>query len=52
MLEEWVNEIELLCREAKTAFFFKQWGGVRKDRTGREYRGRTFDEMPTMNTPG
>jgi protein gp37 len=52
MLEEWVNEIELLCREAQTAFFFKQWGGVRKDRTGREYRGRIFDEMPAVNTSG
>jgi protein gp37 len=49
MLEEWVKEIELLCRETQTAFFFKQWGGVRKDRTGRQYRGQTFDEMPGMN---
>jgi hypothetical protein len=27
-------------------FFFKQWGGVRKKRHGRELNGRTFDEMP------
>jgi protein gp37 len=46
MREEWVNEIEAVCRKARTAFFFKQWGGVRKDRAGRQYRGRTFDEMP------
>ncbi|WGD51612.1 DUF5131 family protein [Bradyrhizobium sp. CB1650] len=46
MLEEWVAEIETACRRSKTAFFFKQWGGVRKDMTGRTYRGRTFDEMP------
>ncbi|MCP1757876.1 DUF5131 family protein [Bradyrhizobium elkanii] len=46
MLEEWVHEIEAACRRSETAFFFKQWGGVRKDKTGREYRGRTFDEMP------
>jgi protein gp37 len=32
------------------AFFFKQWGGVRKHRTGRELFGRTFDEM-SMGTP-
>jgi len=27
-------------------FFFKQWGGVNKKRTGREIEGRTWDEMP------
>lgn len=46
MSEDWVGEIEAACRKAKTAFFFKQWGGVRKKSTGRHYRGRTFDEMP------
>lgn len=28
------------------AFFFKQWGGMRKHRPGRELFGRTFDELP------
>jgi hypothetical protein len=46
MAEQWVAEIEAACRKARTAFFFKQWGGVRKKNTGRHYRGRTFDEMP------
>lgn len=46
MAEEWVGEIEAACRKARAAFFFKQWGGVRKKSTGRHYRGRTFDEMP------
>jgi protein gp37 len=46
MLELWVDEIEAGCRKAGTAFFFKQWGGVRKKATGRKYRGTTFDEMP------
>jgi hypothetical protein len=46
MTEQWVAEIEAACRKARTAFFFKQWGGVRKKSTGRHYRGRTFDEMP------
>ena len=35
-----------VCRRTRTAFFFKQWGGVRKKSTGRHYCGRTFDEMP------
>jgi protein gp37 len=46
MSEKWVVEIEAACRKAGTAFFFKQWGGVRKKSTGRHYRGQTFDEMP------
>jgi protein gp37 len=28
------------------AFFFKQWGGVFKKRTGRELDGRTWEQMP------
>jgi protein gp37 len=46
MMEMWVDEIELACRESGTAFFFKQWGGVRKKEAGRRYRDQTFDEMP------
>jgi protein gp37 len=46
MLEEWVDEIEVACRRAGAAFFFKQWGGFRKKESGRQYRDRTFDEMP------
>ncbi len=43
---EWVRSIYRQCRNAKVPFFFKQWGGVRKDLTGRELNGRTYDEMP------
>ena len=42
----WVEQIEALCRSNGAAFFFKQWGGKNKKATGREFRGRTFDEMP------
>lgn len=42
----WVRGIRDQCVAAGVAFFFKQWGGVRKDRTGRELDGRTWDEMP------
>jgi protein gp37 len=44
---EWIREIFRACRMQKVPFFFKQWGGVRKDLTGRMLRGRTYDEMPT-----
>ncbi|WP_374634684.1 DUF5131 family protein [Ferrovibrio sp.] len=46
MSSEWVEEIRDLCVEANVAFFFKQWGGVNKAKTGREFKGRTWDEMP------
>ncbi|WBH22235.1 hypothetical protein PALA1_02710 [Pseudomonas aeruginosa] len=51
--EEWIDEIYEQCLLSDTAFFFKQWGAWGKDNTkrskkdnGREYRGRTWDEMP------
>ena len=47
MAEEWVEEIEELCRAAHTAFFFKQWGGRNKKAAGRTLNGRTYDEMPS-----
>jgi protein gp37 len=43
----WVEEIEEKCRTSGVAFFFKQWGGPRKDRTGRLFKDRTYDEMPS-----
>lgn len=46
MPEDWVHEIEELCRETGTAFFFKQWGGRNKKAAGRTLNGRTYDEMP------
>jgi len=42
----WVHEILHQCRAANVPFFFKQWGGVRKSRTGRVLNGRTYDEYP------
>lgn len=44
--ESWVLEIKDQCSEQGVAFFFKQWGGVNKKKTGRLLLGRTFDEMP------
>lgn len=46
MKPEWVTEIRDQCSCAKVPFFFKQWGGVNKKKTGRELQGRTWDEMP------
>lgn len=49
--EKWVESIYKQCKKKKVPFFFKQWGGTQKHRTGRELFGRTFDEMPAY-TPG
>jgi protein gp37 len=49
MRPEWVEEVEAMCRSSGTAFFFKQWGGKNKRRTGRMLRGHTYDEMPTSH---
>jgi protein gp37 len=38
--------IHLFLLESEVAFFFKQWGGKNKKKTGRELNGRTYDEMP------
>ena len=42
----WVRNIRAQCRRAGVAFFFKQWGGVRKSETGRMLDGQTHDEFP------
>lgn len=44
---KWVTEIRDQCSAAGVAFFFKQWGGPNKKRTGRILEGRTWDEMPS-----
>jgi len=48
MNPDWVESIHRQCQRRGVAFFFKQWGGVRKDKTGRELHGRTYDEMPLI----
>jgi protein gp37 len=42
----WVRDIRDQCARAGVPFFFKQWGGVNKKKTGRELDGRTHDEKP------
>lgn len=47
MSPEWVRSIRDQCYRADVRFFFKQWGGVRKARTGRQLDGKTYDEFPS-----
>jgi protein gp37 len=46
MKEQWVTGIRDLCNASDVAFFFKQWGGVNKKRTGRLLEGKTWDALP------
>lgn len=55
--EAWIDTIHDACRVSGTAFFFKQWGTWGKDNkkrskkiNGRDYRGRTWDEMPVRES--
>jgi len=48
---EWVVSIREQCQTARVPFFFKQWGGKRKARYGRELDGRTYDEYPERLRP-
>ena len=43
----WVADLRDQCVAAGVPFFFKQWGGVQKSKTGRTLEGRTWDQMPT-----
>lgn len=56
---DWVRDLRDYCQHSRhlydpfrgqrgpgTAFFFKQWGGIRPKSGGRELDGRTWDEMP------
>jgi protein gp37 len=46
MNEIWVWDIMQQCRAQEVAFFFKQWGGKNKKKTGRLLGGQTYDDMP------
>jgi protein gp37 len=52
MAEEWVLDIRDQCLTAGVPFFFKQWGGVNKKRTGRTLQGKTWDQLPLSSSGG
>ena len=47
MLEEWVMELKSKCDESDTAFFFKQWGGTNKKKSGSLLGGIEYKNYPT-----
>jgi len=46
MHPDWARTLRDQCIAAGVPFFFKQWGGVNKKKTGRVLSGRTWDELP------
>ncbi len=50
MKAEWVRDLRDQCLQQDVAFFFKQWGGVVKSRSGRVLDGRTWDEFPSIRS--
>ena len=46
--KEWVESLHDQCAKAGVPFFFKQWGGVHKRKTGRLLNGCTYDEYPPI----
>jgi protein gp37 len=47
---DWVEALRVQCEAAGVSFFFKQWGGVRKAKSGRELNGRTYDAIPARSS--
>ncbi|MBD3234349.1 MAG: DUF5131 family protein [candidate division Zixibacteria bacterium] len=50
MYREWVINIKNQCLIQGVPFFFKQWGGTNKKKSGRMLDGITWDEMPRITS--
>lgn len=50
--QDWVLDIRDQCQSNGVSFFFKQWGGVNKKKSGRLLQGRTWDEIPRIGDAG
>lgn len=48
MKKEWIKDIKKQCLVKNVPFFFKQWGGVNKKKSGRILDGQVWDEMSNM----
>ena len=44
----WVEQLHEACGKQRIKFFFKQWGGKRKNQTGRVFKNRTWDDYPSI----
>ena len=44
--KSWVVGIKNICLKYNVPFFFKQWGGTNKSKTGRNLDGKIWSQMP------
>lgn len=44
----WVLNIKAQCEASNSMFYFKQWGGASKKKSGRTLLDRTWDDMPIV----
>jgi protein gp37 len=44
----WVENIRDQCVESRVPFFFKQWGGFDRKKSGRVLDGKVWEEMPKI----
>lgn len=49
MEEDWVIDIMQQCEKKDVRFFFKQWGGTNKKKTGRSINGKVYNDMPELD---
>lgn len=49
MRQEWVLTLKEECENQKVLFYFKQWGGVNKKKSGRLLLGKTWDSKPPLS---
>jgi protein gp37 len=48
MQPEWVEQLHQDCERQRVVFFFKQWGGLRKKRSGRVFKDRIWNDYPAV----
>jgi len=48
--KEWIVDLRDQCISAGIPFFFKQWGGTNRKRSGRALEGRVWDGRPVRPT--
>ncbi len=47
--KEWIFNIKDTCEKFGTLFYFKQWGGTNKKKSGKLLNGKEYLEMPEVN---
>lgn len=45
---EWVHGVERQCDAARVPFYFKGWGGVNREASGRLLDGRAYEQFPVV----